>query len=147
MLIKLNDNVYINPEHISAIGVAGAKKEGGLPMASITMHCGDTLRVPAEGLIEALADAGVIASRGAEAITLTDAEFEELRDLREQGYTYIAQDADGKIYAYVAKPVKNAAYWEEGGDYERLDELYANLPDLDKTPLSITALLQEVARE
>ncbi len=147
MLIKLNDNVYINPEHISAIGVTGAKKEGGLPMASITLHCGDTLRVPAEGLIEALTDAGVIAPLGAETITLTDAEFAELRDLREQRYHYIAQDADGKIYAYVEKPVKNAAYWEDGGDFVRLVEPYANLPDLDKTPLSITALLQEVARE
>lgn len=147
MLIKLNDNVYINPEHISAIGVAGAKNEGGLPMASITMHCGDTLRVPAEGLIEALADAGVIASRGAEAITLTGAEIEELRDLREQGYKYIAQDADGRIYAYEDKPAKNAAYWEDGGDFVRLKEPYFNLPDMDKTPLSITALLQEVARE
>lgn len=171
MLIKLNDKTYINPDMISAVKVGtrneifkliignvdytnsflgpGARDEWHEDdvLCVIQLTDGSNFRFLADEVFPILQDAGVIASRGAEAITLTDAEYVELQELREQGFRYIAQDNDGKIYAYVERPVKNAAYWEEGGDYERLDELYANLPDLDKTPLSITALLQEVARE
>ena len=122
-------------------------EEGGLRMASITMHCGDTLRVPAGGLIEALADAGVIASSRAEAIRLTDAEIQELRDRREQGYRYIARYLGIDVFAFVECPHNDAGCWYTAGDYTRLGEPYTGLPDLDKTALSITALLQTAAAE
>lgn len=149
MLIKINDGVYINPEHISAIGAVGAKKDGAVPMASITLQSGQTLRVLADGLIETLEDAGVIVHSGSAAVTLTDTEIRELREMHEQGFRYIARDDDGENFAFAERPIKGGAYWrtDARSAFDRLEEPYTYLPDLDKEPLSITALLQEAARE
>lgn len=140
MLIKLNDNVYINPEHISAIGVAGAKKDGDLPMASITLHCGDTLRVPAEGLIEKLTEAGVIAPEGAEPIELFDNDVAELRRLHAAGFRWLAADKRG-VAAYETKPEKAEPYWEGGMRCKPWEDL-SQVAEPDAPPVSITALLQ-----
>lgn len=139
MLIKITDGVYVNPEHISAIA-AVAKKDGAVPMASITLQSGEIFRVLSDGLIEKLTEAGVIAPEGVEPIELFDCDVAELRRLHAAGFRWLAADKRG-VAAYETKPEKAGPYWEGGMRCKPWEDL-SQIAEPDAPPVSITALLQ-----
>lgn len=67
------------------------------------------------------------------------------------GYVWIARDADGKLYAYKCKPVRNGGYWDTAGGSGAGAGLHlkADFESIDISvdePLHIRTVLQNRAR-
>ena len=106
MLYKLGEN-WIDPGEIAAVQKPPA------PGADIYLRNGTRLfaAVTREELEAFFLAAGLIPDED-DGITIDEADTEELYDLHDQGYRYLARDIDGKLYAYAERPRKNAGYWE-----------------------------------
>ena len=66
-----------------------------------------------EELFAVLQDAG-LAAADPEPVDLTEVEEAMLRDAHAEHYNWLARDKDGKLFAYINRPRKDGAYWEDG---------------------------------
>ena len=92
----------------------------------------------------ALIDAGLIADPDSELLPeLTPEEEEELRHLYALGFTWMARDIDGKLYAYKDRPKPDGAYWAaaDTSDYTRITGHFNFVDPQGPEPWLIQALL------
>ena len=64
-------------------------------------------------------------------ITLTDTQVEIFKALNLIGFRYIAQDSDGKVYAFTERPGKGLEAWGGNGEYFDLKSKYLRAGVLD----------------
>lgn len=82
---------------------------------------------------------------------LTDEEVETLKDLHNKGYTFIARDEDGYLYAYDDEDVGDitpfAGKWENLGSIKELDsEILSFIEWSDDEATSIDGILRSYMR-
>ena len=93
---------------------------------------------------EDLSEAGIyIDPKNPPVPKLTTEEHEELSHLYALGFTYIARDADGRLYAYSDPPRKSGAYWTgtDNGDQKRMQGDFDFITEDAAEPWLISALL------
>lgn len=85
-------------------------------------------------------------------ITLTDKQVEVLKALNTLGFDYLAQDSNGKIWAYAERPEKSMVEWRyENSGFVKLNSLRADVFNVvsplvnwsDKEPLNIALALEQ----
>lgn len=84
-------------------------------------------------------------------ITLTDKQVEIFKALNLLGFRYIAQDSDGKVYAFTERPGKGLEAWGGNGEYFSIkvlrSEVSAAISALvnwsDTEPLNIAEALEQ----
>lgn len=111
MLIKIGD-CWVDPNEIAAIFPTADLPS--TPKVGITLRSGGSTWVEAtmDEAEAALIDAGVIEDPAADAPPeLTEEECAELQDFYDQGFEYLARDADGRLFAYKGKPGREGGYF------------------------------------
>lgn len=138
-MIKIG-NTYITAECIAAVSPDLHDED----MLRIFLTGGKSVYVKAS-MTEAevaLMDAGLI-EPPYETIPAEDVEL--LRIYSDEGYTYVAKDRDRRVYVFETKPKKNGAYWEDGGDAERVRDSYFDwLSEDDDEPTLINKLFADL---
>lgn len=83
-----------------------------------------------------------------EPIKLSKVEYELLRHLRKNGYSYIVRDGSNSVYVYEKRPCRNNLYWSPGDvnhnddiSLYRLSYLFQFLKWSDEEPTSIQEVL------
>jgi len=135
MLIKIGD-AWVDPEEVIAVRELFSPGVDNSPCLSFEFRSGSDLAVKAtlDEAEAALIDAGYIESPypdpEAESPELTEDERTELEAFDAQGFTWLARDADGKVFAYKEKPALEDGYYfapgatqpvQAAGDYLFLD--------------------------
>lgn len=133
-MIKIG-NTYITAECIAAVSPDLHDED----MLRIFLTGGKSVYVKAT-MAEAevaLVDAGLI--EPCEIIPTEDIDL--LFAASNRGYTYAAKDKTGAVYVYKEKPEKHGAYWEGGGDAERIyDGDFGWLSEDNDDPMLLIAL-------
>lgn len=74
--------------------------------------------------------------------------LEELKDLRDAGYRYIARSESGELRAYIKKPVREINFWYVQGELPHPIDPY-NFDDIewsDRKPVYILSLIKELEK-
>ena len=135
MLIKIGD-AWVDPEEIAMINDSYDSHLEIHPQICIHLRngSGNWIHSTLDEAEAALIDAGYIENPYPdpedEAPELTEDERAELEAFDAQGFTYLARDADGKVFAYKEKPALEDGYYfapgatqpvQAAGDYLFLD--------------------------
>ena len=80
---------------------------------------------------------------------LLKADIEALKELHEEGFTFLARDENGRLYAYTDENIgdieKADDMWSCDEDYERIDDnSFKFIKWEDEKPTSIEELMKEV---
>ena len=139
MLVKIGDGLF-DPGEVVSVYPAGS--------CTSRLILRNGAECPVRGafddVTEDLIDAGLFpdpeVSTGPH---LTTEEAEELRHLYALGFTYIARDKDGKLYAYSDLPKKSGAYWTgpDFGDQKRMTGAFDFVDAESEKPWLISQLL------
>ena len=139
MLVKIGDGLFDPGEVVSVY-----------PAGSCTSHLvlRNGTECPVRGafddVTEDLIDAGLFPDPDVSTLPqLSPEEAEELRHLYALGFTYIARDKDGKLYAYSDLPKKSGAYWTgtDIGDQKRMTGAFDFVDSEAEEPVLISSLL------
>ena len=120
MLVKIGD-CFVDPEQIQAVRDMFVPALDETPTVEIILANGECFEAQAamDEAEAALIDAGVIENpypeEAFEAPALSDNERIELEALDAQGYTHLARDIDGKLYAYKCEPGREDGYYFSPG--------------------------------
>ena len=120
MLMKIGD-CFVDPEQIQAVRDMFVPALDETPTIEIILANGECFEAQAamDEAEAALIDAGMIenpySEEAFEAPALSDVERIELEALDAQGYTYLARDIDGKLYAYKCEPGREDGYYFSPG--------------------------------
>lgn len=69
----------------------------------------------------------------------------KLSELVDVGYKYVARDADGDLYAYLAKPEKRGDVWSSFGVHHLINEVELDFIKWeDNQPYEITEVIEQV---
>lgn len=120
MLVKIGD-CFVDPMQVQAVRDMFVPELDETPTLEIILANGECFEAQAamDEAEAALIDAGVIENpypeEAFEAPALSDNERIELEALDAQGYTYLARDIDGKLYAYKCEPGREDGYYFSPG--------------------------------
>lgn len=151
MLIKIGD-AWIDPEEIAMINDSYDSHLEAQPQICIHLRhgSGTWIHSTMDEAEAALIDAGVIEDPAADVdkLELTEAEHAAVEALYNDGFHFLARDADGKLYAFDREPHKEGAYWDNDPDPgqpkpKRVDEGFDFIDFDDEDPWSIAYLLLE----
>lgn len=153
MLIKIG-NAFVDPTEIAVITPCREVDPfSGAETATkifIYLKRGGSLWIdaPMDEAEAALIDAGVIEDPTEDDAPpeLTPEEEAVCRRLRKDGYSWIARDGDGKLFAYHLKPQKEGAYWNPIDDRKpaRIHEDFAFVDTDDQQPTWLPWLLDQI---
>lgn len=137
-MIKIGDS-YITTDAVT--GISPDKYDSG--MLRVFLVGGKTMYVKAS-MAEAevaLVDAGLIEP----CMSIPEEDIGFLLSASDCGFIYVAKDKTDAVYVFRGKPEKHGAYWEAGGDAERVcGGDFAWLSADDDEPTSIPDLLAEL---
>ena len=151
MLIKIGD-CWVDPNEIAMIVDGDDPRTILKPMICVHLRGGGSTWIHAamDEAEAALIDAGVIEDDGSEADgpELTEEEHEIAKALFEEGFEFLARDADGKLYAFRHEPTKSGPYWDDNEETvserpQRIESGFDFIDAADEAPWSISILLRE----
>lgn len=124
------------------------------PVEQYRVHCagGYVFRwdADAEEVRRTLEELGMIAPQLMSAPIFTVSELAELGACLADGYSYVAKDENGRVYAFEEAPAKGKITWLNDDDRSRIAGLtageYAALSFADEYPLDIAVALEGVLR-
>lgn len=140
-MIQIGEGLFDRDSIIAVLPQADPRQ------VSVCVKWGRIFRVTVpEGvdLREQLLRGGLIAPEEASPLLadeLTPEETVELSEALANGFCWLAQDKDGKTYAYVGQPYRGDAMWMSDDDPVRLSGSYDFLDWEDPEPVEIGALL------
>ena len=79
---------------------------------------------------------------------MDDEEMEQLVELHDNGYNYLARDKDGKLFAYMNKPTYDGAYWDDHEPVfcpKLIGEGFSFIGETDKEPVDIHLILSRIS--
>lgn len=119
MMIKIG-NAFIDPSEIAAVVDYSDPVHDEEPEIEVFLRANSEpllIRAAFDEAEAALIDAGYIEDPGGDPIPEMSAEeIKELADLNTRGYKFLARDGDDRLYAYMRKPKKDGAYWDDDPD-------------------------------
>lgn len=151
-MIRLG-NAILNEDYIAAIRPANFKsffeQEESVEGVIVHFSSGASLHVNAS-VVEAgkvLERVGLIEPvepKVSESVKLLDSEIYDLMAMYYAGFSFVAKDANGKVYAFSSRPTKGKTSWlndDQNSWVRRLPGEFAALSFEDAEPLDIAAAL------
>lgn len=113
MMVKIG-NGWFDPSMIAAAVPTLREAVDGVPSCSLFLRCGQ--RVIVRGDMDEIEDdllaCRLISDQSEHVVPqLSHEELAELKHLYVLGYTFIARDLDGRLYAFADVPTREDAYW------------------------------------